>query len=407
MATPEAAAIIPAAGKARRFGSGSNKIWSHVAGRTVLEWTLSAFDAHPAIASIVVVAGEDDAERIERVCAGKSKVVAVAEGGDSRAASVRNGLAKVPPSTNVVLVHDAARPLVTSELISRIIDCASRFGASIPGVAAPDTFKRVGSDGFVRITIPRSAEVGGTVCSGLTSVQTPQGARLELLQHAYACVDLSRTDVTDESFLLELAGIPVYVAQGDPDNIKITHAEDIGIADQLLSRRTDREPAASRETRTGFGYDVHTFATPDAGRPLFLGGVEIPHDRGLDGHSDADALLHAACDALLGAASLGDIGILFPNTDPAYRNIASIRLLEAVTLRVREAGWQIVNVDATVLAEAPKLMPHRERMQAAIARALQIEPSRVSIKATTSEGMGFVGRGEGIACWAVATLVSQ
>jgi 2-C-methyl-D-erythritol 2,4-cyclodiphosphate synthase len=161
------------------------------------------------------------------------------------------------------------------------------------------------------------------------------------------------------------------------------------------------------EVRTGFGYDVHAFAAPQTGRRLFLGGVEIPHDRGLDGHSDADVLLHAVCDALLGAASLGDIGILFPNTDDAYKNISSLRLLSEVGARLATAGWEILNIDATVLAEAPKLMPHRDAMQRAIGDCLRLAPSRISVKATTSEKMGFVGRREGIACWAVATIRSR
>jgi 2-C-methyl-D-erythritol 2,4-cyclodiphosphate synthase len=161
---------------------------------------------------------------------------------------------------------------------------------------------------------------------------------------------------------------------------------------------------SSLEFRTGFGYDVHAFADPSAGRKLLLGGVEIPHDRGLEGHSDADVLLHAVCDALLGALSLGDIGILFPNTDEAYRGISSLRLLEIVSQRVQEAGWRAVNIDATVVAEAPKLMPHRIRIQETLAACLGISPDRVSVKATTAEKMGFIGRREGMAAWAVATV---
>ena len=163
-------------------------------------------------------------------------------------------------------------------------------------------------------------------------------------------------------------------------------------------------PNALPETRTGFGYDVHAFASPEAGRKLFLGGIEISHDCGLEGHSDADVLLHAICDALLGALSLGDIGILFPNTDEAYRDIPSLRLLAIVGEQVASAGWQTVNIDATVVAESPKLMPHRLAMQGAIARCLEITPDRVSVKATTSEKLGFVGRREGMASWAVATV---
>jgi 2-C-methyl-D-erythritol 2,4-cyclodiphosphate synthase len=227
------------------------------------------------------------------------------------------------------------------------------------------------------------------------------------LRAAYARYDFAHSEPTDEASLLEAMGGRVEVVPGDPTNIKITRQEDIALAERLIQE--DREDSSfllhpsSFEFRTGFGYDVHAFAAPEAGRRLFLGGVEIPHDRGLEGHSDADVLLHAICDALLGAASLGDIGILFPNTDPAYKGISSLRLLSICRERLAQAGWQVVHLDATVVAETPKLMGYRSAIMEAIAECVQIEPERVSIKATTSEKMGFVGRGEGIAAWAVAT----
>jgi 2-C-methyl-D-erythritol 2,4-cyclodiphosphate synthase len=233
------------------------------------------------------------------------------------------------------------------------------------------------------------------VLAGLTAVQTPQGARIELLRSAYAAFDASGGEATDEASIIEAMGGAVAVTPGDISNIKITRSEDVALAERLLGER---------EVRTGFGYDVHAFAPPESGRPLCLGGVVIPHARGLEGHSDADVVLHAICDALLGAASLGDIGILFPNTDSALKDISSLKLLAVVRDRLAENGWRVINVDATALAEAPKLMPHREAMLRVIAGELGIEEGRVSIKATTSEGMGFVGRGEGIACWAVATV---
>ena len=238
---------------------------------------------------------------------------------------------------------------------------------------------------------------------------------------------------TDEASLIESLGEPVQIVPGDPRNLKITRQEDLQIAQalgvQVLGYSGAQNDAAiaiklsntehsvpehlntptpehlNTETRTGLGYDVHAFAAVEAGRKLFLGGIEIPHDRGLEGHSDADVLLHAVCDALLGAASLGDIGILFPNTDESYRGIASLKLLEVVAERLREAGWKIVNIDATVVAEAPKLMPHRIQMQEAMARCLRIEPDRVSVKATTSEKLGFIGRREGMEATAIATVV--
>lgn len=441
------AAVIPAAGRARRFGSGENKLWATLAGRTVLEWTLSAFNAHPAIASIVLVANPDELERVRRVSANFAKVTAIVPGGETRAESVQNGLNALPADTEIVLAHDAARPLITSDVIDRVIAAIVRGGAAVPGLPLSDTVKRVDGDGIARATIPRALTLDGRSLPVLTAVQTPQGATLPLLREAYARFDFAHSEPTDEASLIEAMGAPVAVVPGDPVNIKITRQEDIALAERLMGAAldpapfsqdrektsslqgspgrltvTDNEAGESQELsssnpgrgggvegeiRTGFGYDVHSFSAPEARRKLYLGGVEIPHDRGLEGHSDADVLLHAVCDALLGAASLGDIGILFPNTDNAYKNISSLRLLAVVAERLRETGWQIVNIDATVVAEAPKLMPHRAAMQQAMADCLGLTPARISVKATTSEKMGFVGRREGMACWAVATLRSR
>lgn len=407
-------AIIPAAGRARRFGGSENKIWSRIAGRTVLEWTLTAFASHPQIDGIVIAAGEDELERVRSASSGVPKIAAVVAGGNTRAESVRNGLDSLPDSVKIVLVHDAARPFVTAQIIADSIGAVERVGASVPGLPLSDTVKRVGSDGIVRETVPRVAMVDGETVSGLTAVQTPQGARVSVLRQAYAAFDWAAGEPTDEASLIEAAGFPVAVVAGDPVNLKITRQEDLAWAERILPTRVEKEtqPRSTHrepmgEIRTGFGYDVHQFAAPEAGRTLYLGGIAIPHDRGLDGHSDADVLLHAIADALLGAASLGDIGILFPNTDERYRGISSRKLLAAVGERLQENDWQTVNIDATIVAEVPKLMPHRALMMQTIAECLEIEPARVSIKATTSEKMGFVGRREGMACWAVATIRSR
>lgn len=419
----QVAAIIPAAGLAKRFGSGENKIWSLVGGRSVLERTLAAFQEHPEISSVVVVTGESEIGRVREAVRSFSKVTSVVEGGETRALSVQNGLSALPLDTTIVLVHDAARPLLFGALISRVIAGVKEKGAAIPGTSLPDTVKRVDEKGRIRATVSRSLQVDGETLSGLTSVQTPQGARLSLLKSAYATFDFLSAEPTDEASLLEAAGIPVFVVLGDSDNLKITLREDVERAEQILSKResikemssssstdtnTDKSnPPFFPEIRTGFGYDVHTFALPDAGRKLFLGGVEIPHDRGLEGHSDADVILHAVCDALLGAIALGDIGILFPNTDPAYKGISSLKLLAVVAQRVRQEGWSVINIDVTAVAEAPKMMPYSVQMREAMASELEIEVGRVSVKATTSEGMGFVGRKEGICAWAVATLMRR
>jgi len=414
-----------------------------LAGRSVLDRTLSAFEIHPAVGSIVLVVGAEEQERVrEAVSADFTKVTAVVIGGETRADSVRCGLNAIPAETDIVLVHDAARPLVSPELIDRVIEGTVLMGAAVPGLPLSDTVKRVGAAGLVFTTIPRTAAVesatDGTVALGLTSVQTPQGARVALLCAAYEHYDRSSSgtfEPTDEASLIENYGEPVLVVPGDPVNIKITRPEDVALAERLIAGDTKnlstQAPRASEpaimspageglsashlptvnaptypEIRTGFGYDVHAFASPSAARKLFLGGIEIAHDRGLEGHSDADVLLHAICDALLGAASLGDIGILFPNTDDAYKGIASLRLLEVVGARLTEAGWRIVNIDATVVAETPRLMPHRIEIQETIAGCLRVEPGRISVKATTAEKLGFVGRSEGIEASAIATVVS-
>ncbi|MCW3098154.1 MAG: 2-C-methyl-D-erythritol 2,4-cyclodiphosphate synthase, partial [Chthonomonadaceae bacterium] len=378
-------------------------------GRSVLERTLTAFDSHPALTAIVMVAEVEELERVRQVAAAFPKVIAVVAGGETRSESVRNGLDALPPEIEIVLVHDAARPLVTAALIDSVIAASARVGAAVPGLPLSDTVKRVDADGLVHATIPRTAVVNGVTLSGLTSVQTPQGARVTLLRNAYAEYDTARYgEPTDEASLIEATGGPVAVVAGDPANMKITRPEDIALAERLLATPVSQNMAVTSagagEIRTGLGYDVHQFAEPEAGRTLMIGGIEIEHDRGLNGHSDADVLLHAVCDALLGAASLGDIGILFPNTDDTYRGISSLRLLAIVGERLVQSGWQIVNIDATIVAEAPKLMPHRAKMQQAMAACLGLEATRLSVKATTSEKMGFVGRKEGMACWCIATI---
>ncbi|HLH81435.1 MAG TPA: 2-C-methyl-D-erythritol 4-phosphate cytidylyltransferase [Chthonomonas sp.] len=412
--TQRVGVIIPAAGQARRFTSGNNKIWAELAGRSLLQHVLAVFETHPRVGTIVVVAGATERDAVEDVAKDYKKVHRVVVGGATRAESVYQGLEALPAACEYVLVHDAARPLVSFALIERVLEATLRFGAAVPGLPLSDTVKRVDGEGFVRATVPRTVRTAEGTLGGLTAVQTPQGARVELLRRAYAHWAFQDGEPTDEASLIEALGEPVAVVEGDFFNIKITRPEDLPRAEQfyaLLHSQAEEKMMPERHDvemslcyRTGFGYDVHAFAEPQSGRKLVLGGVEIPHTRGLEGHSDADVLLHAICDALLGAASLGDIGILFPNTDPAYRNISSLKLLEAVRDRLQEAGWQIENVDATLVAEAPKLRPYRERIQHTIADCLRIAPARVSVKATTNERMGFIGREEGIACSAVATL---
>jgi 2-C-methyl-D-erythritol 2,4-cyclodiphosphate synthase/2-C-methyl-D-erythritol 4-phosphate cytidylyltransferase len=395
----------------------------------VLDRTLAAFDEHPGIDLIVVAGSEGDLERMRAATARFEKVFALVPGGATRSQSVHNGLNALPADAEIVLVHDAARPLVSSGLISRVIEAVREHGAAVPGLPVSDTVKRADASGRIWGTVSRTETLPGGVVAGLTAVQTPQGARVSLLRQAYERFPFDRAEPTDEANLLEegLAARVVVVA-GDATNVKITRPEDLAMAEAHLTPRppspqgnlTPRPPSpqgkgeeigagpfagdGGGEIRTGMGFDVHAFASPESGRRLFLGGVAIPHDRGLEGHSDADALLHAVCDALLGAAGLGDIGVLFPNTDPAFKDIASLRLLETVRDRIREAGWSVGNVDITLLAEAPKIMPYRDEIRSAIAGCLGVDLDRVNLKATTAEGLGAIGRREGIACWSIATL---
>ncbi len=397
------AAVVPAAGRGTRFGSPHNKIWADLGGRTVLSWTLSALHSHPEIDAIVLVGAVEELDRLRDEAAGLGKVAAVVAGGSTRQESVGNGLMALPEACELVLVHDAARPAVSPALITRVIEATRRVGAAVPGLPLSDTIKRADPEGTILETVPRE---------GLYAVQTPQGARLESLRAAYTALGNRVANMTDEAGILESAGFPVAIVPGEETNIKITRSGDL---DRLGGHPSPNSspsqgegsstPSLRRrglgEVRTGFGYDVHPFVE---GRPLWLGGVQIPHARGLAGHSDADALLHAVCDALLGAAGMGDIGALFPDTDAAHKDRPSIEFVREVRARLESAGYRIINVDVALLAEEPRIGPYRDQIAAVIADGLRIAPTQVNIKATTSERMGFVGRREGIACWAVATI---
>ncbi len=358
----------------------------------MLEWTLTVFQTHPRLQHIVLVGASDELDRLRAAAAPFDKVTAVVAGGASRQESVGNGLSALPAACDYVLVHDAARPAVSPALIDRVLNATRHYGAAVPGVPVTDTIQRVREETVVE----------SVVRDDLRAVQTPQGARLDRLRRAYEYLGARIHTMTDESSILTAAGDAVRIVEGDPANIKVTRPEDVERVAAALPRAADTPVPPA--IRTGFGYDVHAFA---GGRPLWLGGIEIPHTRGLLGHSDADVLLHALCDALLGAAALGDIGILFPDTDAAHKDRASIEFVREVRRRLDAEGWSIVNVDIALLAEEPKVMPYRAQMIAVIADGLKIAPSCINIKATTSEKMGFVGRREGIACWAVATLAGR
>ncbi len=387
--------LIPAAGRAARFNvpgnAPGNKVFALLGGKPVLARTVEAFASHPRIDGIVVIAGPSEVSRCRETSAGLDKVLAVVAGGQTRQESVAIGLFTLGGDPDdLILVHDAARPLVTAAVIDRCIAGAKEFGNAVAALPVTDTLKSADENFTVQRTVDRD---------GLWAMQTPQAFRLSALFGAYSAARSMGWTGTDEAALVEqFSEEPVHLVLGDPSNLKITSPEDLPLAEAIWQ---SRYPAPPMKTRIGFGYDIHPLIE---GRKLFLGGIEIASPRGLDGHSDADVLLHALCDALLGAAGLPDIGHLFPNSDAAYKGIPSLELLREVVRRLHDANYAVGNADMTLIAEAPKIAPYIAQMQAAIAAVLHVEPSQVGIKATTNEGLGSLGRGEGIAAHAVALL---
>ena len=376
------AVIIVAAGKGSRMGGDAAKQWQDLAGRPVLDHTISRFEAALPDAAGVLVLPADDLAR----GAAWPRWTAVA-GGDSRAGSVRAGLAALDADTvSHVLIHDAARPLVPVEVIARVV-AALQAGApaAAPGLALADALWRV-EDGRITGTAPRD---------GLWRAQTPQGFALEAIRAAHDAPGAA--EAADDVAVALAAGLPVTAVAGDADNFKLTVPADMTRAARLLEDRMD--------LRVGQGFDVHAFDAPSEGAMVTLCGVEIPHAAGLSGHSDADVGLHALCDAIYGALAEGDIGRHFPPSDEEWRGADSMVFLDHAVALVKERGYRIANVDVTLICERPKIGPHAAAMQARLAPALGIGTDRISVKATTSEKLGFTGRGEGIAALAVATLV--
>jgi 2-C-methyl-D-erythritol 4-phosphate cytidylyltransferase/2-C-methyl-D-erythritol 2,4-cyclodiphosphate synthase len=403
--------IIVAGGKGERLRAGTPKQFLEIAGRSLLQRSLDALLASSSIDEAIVVVPETFRTDVDAWLDFDPARVKIATGGLRRQDSVAAGFDLVPGATDVVLVHDAARPFVTGDLIGRVVEAAATHGAAIAALPARDTVKR-GTDwhGAVRVveTIPRET---------VHLAQTPQGFRRDVLADAVALGRAGR-EATDEAALAEAAGHPVVLVAGDVHNIKVTTPEDLPIAEAIAASRRDEgvrradaprsSTAAPREstsmlpvTRVGFGYDSHRFAE---GRPLVLGGVRVPHDKGLAGHSDADAVSHAITDALLGAASLGDIGKLFPDADPRWKGADSLMLLRSTVERIHAAGFLVGNVDVVVVCERPKIGPHAEAMRATLAPVLGVHPDAISIKGKTNEGMDATGRGEGVVVHAVALL---
>lgn len=361
-------AVLLAAGRSERFGT--DKLWIELDGAPLWLKSYQALRQHGRLSGVGIVCAKGR-EREYRALA--PDALFVVEGGETRTQSARAGLRACPDSADAVLFHDAARPFLSADTIGAVAAGVEAAGAAFPAIAVTDTIKSREGEGFT--TLDRSQ---------LVAVQTPQGAKRELWEKAFA----SGTEETDDTALLEAIGIQPMAVPGDPTNKKVTTQSD------LRHEMT--------ETRTGIGYDVHRFST-EPGRKLWLGGVEF-EGQGLEGHSDADAVLHAVVDALLGAAGLGDIGEHFPNSDPRWKDEPSATFLKESARRLANGGWDVVNIDVSVIAERPRLSAKREAIRSVIAELAGIGTDRVGLKATTNEGLGSIGRGEGVAAFAVATI---
>jgi 2-C-methyl-D-erythritol 4-phosphate cytidylyltransferase/2-C-methyl-D-erythritol 2,4-cyclodiphosphate synthase len=384
--TPRVAAIVVAAGRGLRAGGDLPKQYRQIAGEPVIRPSLARFASHPGIDAVQPVIHPDDAAMFQTSTSGLD-LLAPVHGGATRQGSVRAGLeALAVRKPDIVLVHDAARPFLSDALVARAIAAAETSGAAVPGIAVADTMKKVDAAGRVVETVDRSQ---------LRAVQTPQAFAFALLFAAHRKAQAAgRDDFTDDAALAEWAGHQVAVFEGEAANVKLTTSDDFQRAEAL--RLT-----ALADVRIGSGFDVHAFGD---GNHVMLGGVRIGHDRGLSGHSDADVVLHAVVDAILGALADGDIGAHFPPSDPQWRGASSDRFLAFAVERVRARGGMIAHLDITVVCEAPRIGPHRDAIRECVAAIAGIEPSRVAVKATTSEKMGFTGRGEGIVAMATATV---
>jgi 2-C-methyl-D-erythritol 4-phosphate cytidylyltransferase/2-C-methyl-D-erythritol 2,4-cyclodiphosphate synthase len=379
------AAVIVAGGSGARAGEGPAKQWRTLRGRPVLRWSVEALLAAGAAPLVVVVPAGEESRTAE--CLAGLEGWTSTQGGATRAASVQAGLKAMAEVADdaAVLVHDAARPFVAAHHIQALIAAMDGHQGAIPALPVADTLKRRAPDGLE--TVPRD---------GLWRAQTPQVFRLSALRAAYAAWPAEAGEPTDDAAVIERAGGRVAIAPGDPMLMKLTYPEDFAMAEALA-------PQVPLAVRIGQGFDAHRFGPGDA---VILCGVRIPHDQGLVGHSDADAGLHALTDALLGAVGEGDIGDHFPPSDPKWKGCDSSVFLRHAADLVAAKGGRIVNVDVTLICERPKIKPHREAMRARLAELLKLPIDRVSVKATTTEEMGFTGRREGLAAQAIASVLA-
>jgi 2-C-methyl-D-erythritol 4-phosphate cytidylyltransferase/2-C-methyl-D-erythritol 2,4-cyclodiphosphate synthase len=376
------AALIVAAGRGERLGGSIPKQYQSLGGTSLVRRSMAAFAGRPDISHVLAVISPDDEVHYREAVAALTPL-SPATGGPTRQESVRAGLeALAPHAPDYVLVHDAARPLLSPALIDRVIAALDGSAdAAIPLLTVSDTLRRRTGDGRWE-SIPRD---------GVCRAQTPQGFDFAAILKAHR--DHAHEPVTDDMALAQLAGLRIATVAGEETNMKITTPEDMATAERLL--------AGAMETRTGSGFDAHRFATGDH---VWLCGVKIAHTHALEGHSDADCGLHALTDAILGALGAGDIGQHFPPTDERWLGAPSSQFLEHAAKLVRDAGGTIRNCDVTLICEAPKIAPHRDAMRGRIAEILKLDVARVSVKATTTEGMGFTGRREGLAAQAVVAV---
>jgi len=383
---PSVAAIVVAAGRGLRAGGNLPKQYRELAGEPVIRSSLSLFAWHGQIGAVQAVIHPDDRGSYEAAAKGL-RLLPPVSGGASRQASVRAGLqALAARAPDIVLIHDAARPFCSTELVSRAIVACGETGAAVPALEVTDTIKRVDAGGHVAGTIDRAQ---------LRAVQTPQAFKFAALLDAHQrAAKEGRDDFTDDASLAEWAGIKVATFAGESGNVKLTTDEDFAKAE---SRRI----ANLADLRLGNGFDVHAFGDGDH---VWLGGVKIPHDRGLTGHSDADVALHALVDAILGAIADGDIGKHFSPNDPRWRGASSDQFLKFAVERVNKRGGKVAHLDLTIVCEAPRIGPHRDAIRKRIAEIAEMSIERVAVKATTSEQLGFTGRKEGIVAMATATV---
>jgi 2-C-methyl-D-erythritol 4-phosphate cytidylyltransferase/2-C-methyl-D-erythritol 4-phosphate cytidylyltransferase/2-C-methyl-D-erythritol 2,4-cyclodiphosphate synthase len=393
-------AIIPAAGSGSRFGGQTPKQFLEIAGAPIIIHTLRRFDSCEDIGAIIVALQASEISSFEESLSGFEfrKPVRLVPGGAERSDSILNALEAAREfDPELVAVHDAVRPFITPAQISAVLARAGEAGAAILALPATDTIKEV-EGGIIRRTIDRRL---------IWRAQTPQAFRYEMLLRANAearAAGLPPSLTTDDSLLVENLGLEVAVVEGSAHNIKITTPEDFILAQRLFEEMSKESPQSANTNpafRTGIGNDIHRLVE---GRKLILGGIEIPFEKGLLGHSDGDSLSHAITDALLGAAGLGDIGTHFSDKDPRWAGADSRVFLRHVRSLILERGYQIYSIDATILAEKPKMMPHVEAMRASLAGTLEIDPSQINIKAKTNEGLDAIGRGEAIAALASALI---